>query len=227
MANIQAIQAQKTSSADETSTLDSDKETTLRELIEGLKTLKALNCTLSEAVTSKLRKSRHSSTSDSDSESDSSFDDDDDAPPPPGYFNARKAMRVLEDYLCLEIVQHNLSLPLASYSLKYLQSCELFKDGFMAVMTKHGLTEYHLETLHRFKKNAFVTPRRSWSDLTILLYTVDPDKNVQRTLGQLVRLLSEFTKDKKGYAVLKSPLGLDDEHDTKFAHSYGRAFYIT
>lgn len=131
-------------------------------------------------------------------------------------FNRCKAMRVLEDYLCLEILQ-DATKALACYSLKALQNDPQHKEAFDKVMTEHGLTPYHLEVLNRTKNISMdsINPHDQWKNLVAKTVADEPDCEARSALTHLFDLLASFFPEATAMNVLRSPVH-NDKHDERF-----------
>lgn len=144
------------------------------------------------------------------------------ATPPPGYFNARKAMRVLEDHLCLEIVR-DWSKPLSFYSLARLQFGTESNDSFFKVMAKYNLSPSHLTLLRRLKKTLPTTPELNWDTLCINMirpYKTNGSGELRRVVDLLQVARKVTSANTHRHTGLKSPLRIDDDNDTVFnSHS--------
>lgn len=124
---------------------------------------------------------------------------------PPEFFNSRTAMRVLEDYLCADVLglKHPMYAP--SRSLKKLSDGGAYKESVARTMVKYGLTKHHLLILRDLKKQGSAQPRQDWSDLIKHSISVTDDNDTLNVKTHLFNVLGSFIAGTQGFDVLKSP----------------------
>lgn len=129
--------------------------------------------------------------------------------------NSRKAMRVLEDYLCLEVMKD--AKKASTSSLKVLRKDAHYKDDFEKMMNKYGLTKPHLNMIRRRKKGPehSTYPHFTYDAMVAWCLSEESILANRLVLKRLFELLADFTKEKHGYDVVKSPI-FDDANDSKF-----------
>ena len=132
------------------------------------------------------------------------------------HYNSRKAMRVLEDYLCLEVL-HDVQKVYACSSLRSLRDNPQHRDDFEQMMVKHSLTDYHLEVMFRRKKASInvTSLHGEWKQLVEKSIAEEPSSESHKALQHLFELLKAFTLSNPDVQVLKSPV-YDDSNEKKF-----------
>lgn len=193
----------------------------LQDIIRGLLAMQAIGQTVCGTGNVDLCSKQSESVTEGHNDSDSEEDEFDDSsseergPRPPRYYNARYAMRVLEDYLCIEVLQDK-AKPLSFYSLSYLQNCDEYKDAVSAMMTKYDLTKSQLALLRRLKHSAPTNVHTDWSSLVSWTLRVEPDKHSNIDLMSLFLLLANFTGNIDDHKALRSPLNISEQTGSRF-----------
>lgn len=217
----------------------SDRE--LQLVLKGLRVLKAIGQTLSEddhessspndvdyerleADQASLEsvdeaESSYEALSESEDEAESPLyeESDDDEKPlptrayPPPYYNARKAARVLEDFLCIEVLK-DVEKASTHHSLKTLSIHPEHKVGVQAMLNRLGWRQYHLIYLFSLKKTAPLCPQPDWYMLRRAFINEATNPCSETILQQLWQALSNFIGPQcHGFYRLKSPLdGIDE-----------------
>lgn len=132
----------------------------------------------------------------------------------PGYYNTRKSMRVLEDYLCAAILGvEDAPVYAPSRSLRAMIESGEYKDSLDKLMLKHGLTKYHFQVMRHMKKSGWLFPSRAWEELVRTSIRKVDSELTRNVKIHLFRVLSTFLNGSLEYNALKSPFyddGLED-----------------
>lgn len=130
--------------------------------------------------------------------------------------NSRRAMRILEDHLCLEILQDK-EKPLSSYSLKDLEVDPKYKFAFFKVMSNRKLSSYHLDVMNRTKNAPMnsTCPHYLWDGLVKGSLSEEPNSEARKALKHLFDVLEDFAPEASSLNILESPI-YDNSSDQRF-----------
>ena len=143
-----------------------------------------------------------------------------------GHYNARNAMRVLEDYLCAAVLGLDQSPPVyaPSRSLRKLIESGEHKESLDKVMAKYRLTKPLLQLMRSLKRNGWFFPSFNWNELVqTTIYQTDNERTRQAKI-HLFDLLKTFAKG-DGLEALKSPYFKDD-YPELWAEPHRRKFRV-